>query len=156
VEVLRRCSGAAATVATASKDRYLRESRRVGRASAGALIAQRAGDDVPSPPRQTLEIRMEQLMSDSTIVIAARAQVSSDLGGEAVILQLASGTYYSLNEVGARIWELLQQPVSVGELRARIEEEYEVDADTCAADLRRLLAALAREGLVEISREHAA
>lgn len=99
---------------------------------------------------------MEHPVSDGAIVSVARAQVSSDLGGEAVILQLASGTYYSLNEVGARIWEMLQQPVRVGELRARIEEEYDVDPETCATDLQRLLASLARAGLVDISREHAA
>ena len=37
-------------------------------------------------------------------VVAGRAQVSCDRGGEAAILHLTSGTYYSLNPTGARIW----------------------------------------------------
>jgi hypothetical protein len=96
------------------------------------------------------------MLSDRTVVVATRNQVSSDLGGEAVILHLTSGTYYSLNEVGALIWSLLQQPREVREIRERVLAEYEVDPDQCAADLHKLLETLAREGLIEISRENAA
>lgn len=47
----------------------------------------------------------------SSRVVAGRAQVSCDLGGEAAILHLTTGTYYGLDPVGARIWTLLEQPI---------------------------------------------
>ncbi|HJU89312.1 MAG TPA: PqqD family peptide modification chaperone [Gemmatimonadaceae bacterium] len=96
------------------------------------------------------------MIADASIAVVARNQVSSDLGGEAVILHLASGTYYSLNEVGATIWNLLQQPRRVRQILDHVVAEYDIDREECAADLHRLLDALSREGLIEIYHENAA
>ena len=81
----------------------------------------------------------------SSRVIAARDQVSCDLGGEAAILQLASGIYYGLNPVGARVWALLQQPRTAREIRDALLAEYDVDRERCERDLLALLHALAAE-----------
>ena len=51
---------------------------------------------------------MEPVISGSSIVVAAKAQVSCDLEGEAAILHRDSGVYYGLDPVGARIWRLVQ------------------------------------------------
>lgn len=85
-----------------------------------------------------------------TRVVAARDQVSAQLDGEAVILNLADGVYYGLNPVGASVWTLLEQPRTVAELRDAIVAEYDVDAPTAEADLRALLDELAGRGLVEL------
>ena len=86
----------------------------------------------------------------SSVVVAAKEQVSADLAGEAVILNMESGTYYSLNEVGARVWGLVGEPRTVDEIRDTILEEYEVEADHCERDVVALLEQLADAGLVEI------
>ena len=62
-------------------------------------------------------------------VVATRDQVFSELDNEAVILHLQSGTYYGLNQVGARIWDMLRQPRKVTEILAAILDSYEVDSD---------------------------
>jgi Coenzyme PQQ synthesis protein D (PqqD) len=89
--------------------------------------------------------------SPDTVVVAASDQVSADLEGEAVILNLADGVYYGLDGVGARVWELLREPRTVGSLAATITAEFEVDADTASRDLAGLLADLAGRGLVQIA-----
>lgn len=86
----------------------------------------------------------------SAKVVVAKHQVSSDLAGEAVILNLKAGVYYGLDEVGARVWNLLQEPRTVAELCDLLRQEYQVDPERCQADLLALLQGLAREGLVEI------
>jgi len=86
---------------------------------------------------------------DSTIV-AAKDQVSSDLGGEVAILDLKAGVYYGLDAVGARIWSLIQEPRTVNEIRDILLEEYEVEPEHCERDLLALLRRLADEGLVEV------
>ena len=86
-----------------------------------------------------------------TRIIASPEQVSCDMGGEAAILNLKSGTYYGLDPVGARIWNLLQQPRTVGELRDILITEYDVDAARLESDIRALLGRLADNQLVEIS-----
>jgi hypothetical protein len=73
--------------------------------------------------------------------------------GEAVILHLEDGLYYGLNPVGARIWELVQAPVSVGEVQGALLDEYDVEPEVCRAELVALLAELAARGLVEIQDE---
>jgi len=87
-------------------------------------------------------------MNLNSLVQASPAQVSCDLGGEAAILNLDTGTYYGLDPVGARIWSCLSTPHTVAELRDRVLAEYDVDAARCEADLVALLDSLAAAGLV--------
>jgi hypothetical protein len=89
-------------------------------------------------------------MDADTRVAAARDQVSVEVEGEAVILSLADGVYYGLDPVGARVWQLMEQPRTVAELRDAVVAEWEVDAPTAERDLLALLADLAGRGLVEI------
>jgi hypothetical protein len=91
------------------------------------------------------------MITPQSIVVAAPDQVSSDLSGEAVILNLASGMYYGLDEVGARVWSLLQQPCAVAAIRDAILAEYEVEPERCERDLLALLADLEAAKLVEIT-----
>lgn len=89
-------------------------------------------------------------LSPATVLVAARDQVSTELEGEAVILSLADGVYYGLDGAGALVWELLREPVRVGELRDAIAAAFEVDAETAERDLLALLGELAERRLVEV------
>ncbi|NET04900.1 MAG: lasso peptide biosynthesis PqqD family chaperone [Symploca sp. SIO2B6] len=86
-------------------------------------------------------------------VVAVKDQVSSDLEGESVILHLKSGTYYGLNDVGASIWNLIQEPKKVSELREAILEEYEVEPEQCEREILELLQQLAAKELIEVKNE---
>jgi hypothetical protein len=88
-------------------------------------------------------------MDWSTVVAAADSVLASPLGGEVVLLEPEGGTYYSLNEVGARIWEILEKPTSVDGICDHIVGEYEVDPARCRRDVLRLLGDLMEHGLVE-------
>jgi hypothetical protein len=90
------------------------------------------------------------MVTANSIVVAAQDQVSSDLSGEAVILNLATGSYYGLDDVGARIWSLLQQPSSVDLIRDTIVGEYEVEPERCERDLLTLLEELEAAQLIEV------
>lgn len=100
-------------------------------------------------------------MPDSDITLdatvqATKNQVSSDLAGESIILSLQTAQYYGLGQVGARIWELVQQPIRVLEVRDIILDEYDVEPERCKTDLIALLHQLAAEGLIEVSAPNAA
>lgn len=90
-------------------------------------------------------------ITTNSIVVATKDQVSSDLAGEAVLLSLRTAQYYGLDQVGQRIWELVQQPTRVADVRDAIVREYEVDAGRCEQDVLNLLRQLATEGLIEIA-----
>lgn len=50
---------------------------------------------------------------------------------ECVMMSIEAGSYYGLNAVGSRIWELLESPKTVAQLCTQICEEFEVDERTC-------------------------
>ena len=90
-------------------------------------------------------------LNDQSAIVVSAEQVSCDLAGEAAILNLKDGVYYGLDPVGARIWKLIQQPRTFGEIRDTLLAEYEVDASSLELDMRDLLDQLAEHQLIEIS-----
>lgn len=93
---------------------------------------------------------MEDTIVKSSVIVAAKEQVSCDLGGEAAILNLKNSVYYGLNAVGVRIWDLIQEPKTADEVLGVLLEEYEVESNRCEHDLLALLQELAAHGLIEV------
>jgi hypothetical protein len=80
--------------------------------------------------------------------------VYRDLPEGAILFCTSTEVYYSLNPIGARIWQLLPPVCSSEEdIVARLSEAYpEINLGKIAADVRRLLDELAGNGLVDSSR----
>ena len=72
-----------------------------------------------------------------------------ELEGEAVLLNLESGVYYTLNPVGTAIWEQLTGEQTLTEILSAICTRYGVSAETARRDLAALATRLRREGLIE-------
>ena len=75
--------------------------------------------------------------------------VTREVGGEVMLLDLASGTYFGLDPVGGRFWQLLEEGKSAADARDMLLVEYEVTADVLDKDLGGLLAQLTANGLVQ-------
>ena len=90
-------------------------------------------------------------ISASSIVAATNDQVSSDIGGETILLSMQSAMYYGLDSVGSRIWELVRAPIRVSDICKVIAEEFDVDSERCEADTLEFLRELAAKGLIEVS-----
>lgn len=93
------------------------------------------------------------LLNPNSRIKSSEDQVSSSVSGEIVILNLKTGTYHSLNPVGARIWQLIQEPKTVREILNTLCLEYDVDLKVCEHDLQELLTKLEAAQLIEISHE---
>jgi hypothetical protein len=70
---------------------------------------------------------------------------------EVVMLSVTAGKYYGLNAVGARIWELLEHPMTLAQLCAKICEDFEVDMKTCEAAVLRFAEEIIDNGIVHAS-----
>lgn len=70
------------------------------------------------------------------------------VGASHVLLEPTSGLYYSLDEVGGRIWELCDGIRLTSDVVAVIQQEYDAAPETIEADVLALLAELADEKLV--------
>jgi hypothetical protein len=85
-----------------------------------------------------------------TVVQRSANQIACDMGGETVVLDLQSGVYYGLDEVGARVWSLIEEPKSLLAIRDIIMAEYEIDAQSCEHDILTFVERMREAGLVEI------
>ena len=73
------------------------------------------------------------------------------LDGEAVLLNLKSGVYFGLNEMGTNIWNNLAENGSLEAVYSRILEQYAVEPEVVKSDLLRITGELLDKGLVSVS-----
>ena len=79
------------------------------------------------------------------------AQVMArQVGDETVILDLGSGTYFGLDPVGARIWQLIGEGKTLGEICDTMLDEYDVTRESLEHDVMELVARLLEQKLVSI------
>lgn len=78
---------------------------------------------------------------------ASPSVLFSEVDGEAVLLNQQTGLYYGLNEVGARIWSLVVQSRTLGEIQTTLFDDYDVAAEALWADVVRLATELTEQGL---------
>jgi hypothetical protein len=74
-----------------------------------------------------------------------------ELQGEAVLLNLKTGVYLGLDQIGTQIWQLLQADGSLGKVSEVILREYDVTPEKLTRDLVNLVAQMEQQGLVEVS-----
>lgn len=76
--------------------------------------------------------------------------VSEYLDGEAVLLHLGTGTYFTLNSSGSRIWQLIEGSTDITKLVETLSSEFDVDVETMTSDLDELISELGSRGLLLI------
>ncbi|RUW48353.1 MULTISPECIES: PqqD family protein [unclassified Mesorhizobium] len=91
--------------------------------------------------------------SDRDCVSATKDAVACEFGEGLALLNLKSNIYYSLNGVGAFIWDLIQEPKPVADIRSAVLARYNVDAERCKGDVDALLKGLAENGLARLEHE---
>ncbi|HKY43058.1 MAG TPA: PqqD family protein [Pyrinomonadaceae bacterium] len=70
------------------------------------------------------------------------------IDGEAVIINLDSGNYYSLVDVGSFIWGLVEKGASASEVQDLVLQTYQADAMDVDRGVQELLAQLEQENLI--------
>lgn len=70
--------------------------------------------------------------------------------GEVVLLDLAKGEYFGLDEVGSRIWDAVVRGAVPADIAQEIAAVYEVDAARVLADTLRLVGELESRGLIVV------
>jgi hypothetical protein len=70
------------------------------------------------------------------------------IDGEAIMINLSNGTYYSMSNVGAFIWEMIEGKLDLGEMAETVAAHYDVSPSQAQADIERLAAELVQERLI--------
>jgi hypothetical protein len=64
------------------------------------------------------------------------------------LLNVETGIYFGLDPVGASIWELLNEGMSLSGIAERLVQEYDVEREVLETDIAALVATLQEHGLV--------
>ena len=72
----------------------------------------------------------------------------TSIGEDSVLLDVSSGQYFGLNELGTKIIEGLMQSLSLDDILLGIVQEFDVDMDQARVDAEKLLSELETAGLV--------
>jgi len=78
--------------------------------------------------------------------------LSARVGAEIMMMSAKKGNYLGLTEVGARIWELIETPQNMDSLCDTLQQEFEVDAETCRTDVETFLTQMEKHGAIAVDR----
>ena len=91
------------------------------------------------------------LNANTRLAISSEHVAAKVIEGEATIINLANGLYYSLAGTGGELWTLIEQQHSLGEMAAALSTRYGVGQSEVAADVMRVAERLLEENLVLVS-----
>ena len=85
---------------------------------------------------------------DDTIITRGSGLTAAALQNETVMLDIGTGRYYGLDDVGSDIWRRLETPRKFGELVDGLVADYEAERTVIAEDVRKLLSMMAEHKVV--------
>ena len=89
-------------------------------------------------------------MTRDAVVSRLPGLIEAEVDGELVGLHVDKGNCFGFNKTATRVWGLIEQPRSIGQICEALVAEFEVEPDECERQVRDLLADLEREELVRI------
>jgi len=98
-------------------------------------------DDMPSA--ETLAA-----ITDTTLVSRGRSVLASELHGEVVMMHIARGSYFGLDDIGSDIWRRIAPPMTFAALVEGLSAAYNASPAVVAEDVRLLLARMSAQDAV--------
>jgi Coenzyme PQQ synthesis protein D (PqqD) len=86
--------------------------------------------------------------SPAAFVVNKDFVISETIDEETIIINLNSGSYFSLKHSGVAIWRLLQSPISVQAIVSVVIQDFDINADYASGEVETFVARLSEEGLV--------
>ena len=90
-------------------------------------------------------------ISDATLICRNTTLLSSPVHDEIVMMNIESGRYYGLDDIGSDIWRRLEAPRKFGELVDTLAADYDADRALIADDVRKLLSLMATHNVVTLA-----
>jgi len=95
-------------------------------------------------------MKSESNISTSVYKVCEGKVVSQIIDDEAIIINMETGSYYSLDKIGSEIWHLLEQTASAAQITDVMQSRYDGSTTEISTEIVKLLQSLEAENLVEI------
>lgn len=76
---------------------------------------------------------------------------TAEMGEEVGMLDVETGNYYILNEIGTDIWSLIEKPVAFEQLIDKLRMIYDVDYETCEVESLEFIGEMIENKLIQVS-----
>lgn len=81
-------------------------------------------------------------------VVRLEGVMTAPVDNDIVILNMVKNNYVSLDQIGRRLWDMLERPVLVAAMCDRLMEEFDGERSQIETDVLAFLQELEGEGLV--------
>lgn len=88
--------------------------------------------------------------SDTRLAPNREGVAAKVMDGEAIMINLANGMYYSMDSVGGLVWELIETGLNLGDMATIVSQHYGVTLDQALQDIQHLAEELLAEDLVKV------
>ena len=88
------------------------------------------------------------MLNKNSILQRAENVTFEVVADEAILIDINTGTYFSLNEVGTEFWEMLDGEQTIEQHAATIAAKYEVEQNMVVDDLLELAGEMAKDNLI--------
>ena len=92
----------------------------------------------------------EKITLDVNVKYIDDELIVSDLGNEVVMMNIETGDYFGINEVGVSIWKLIKEPIQVKEICSQLLEEFEISKAVCEETTLAFLNHLHDENMIKV------
>jgi len=92
---------------------------------------------------------MENISVSSTIT-RNKEIITADMDGETVMMNIVTGKYYNLGNLGSVIWTMIENPIKVETVINNLLEKYNVEQQKCEDEVLAFLNKTYKEGLITI------
>jgi hypothetical protein len=86
----------------------------------------------------------------NSILVQEAGLSAAEVDGRIVVLSLKSGSYFDLNAVASKIWDMLSTPCSIESILQDLSRQHDVDTQTLTRDVMSFLQSLLAQRLVRI------
>ena len=88
-------------------------------------------------------------VTDTTTISRTGTLLEAEVDGEIVALNVESGTCYGFNSTATRVWSMIEQPRTIGEICEALVAQFDVQPEDCRRDVIELIRELQSDGLVK-------
>jgi hypothetical protein len=89
-------------------------------------------------------------INETTLITRSTGLLTAAVRSETVMMNVESGRYFGLDDIGSVIWEHLGTPCQFGKLVDTLVADYDADRAVIAEDVRKLLSIMAQHKVVSL------
>ncbi len=94
------------------------------------------------------------MIKSDSIIEKNHEILASDIDGETVMMSIKNGKYYGMDEIGSRIWSLINGENTATNIVNKLLKEFDVSREECMLDVMDFLEELKKNELIRYTNQN--